>query len=51
MQFVEWYNSIVLHSKELGVLERIAEKIDNINVNGGLESILTELIKIKGQPS
>lgn len=44
-------NPVALRLKELEVLERIAEKIDNINVNGGLESILTELIKIKGQPN
>ncbi|BAU10021.1 band 7 protein [Leptolyngbya sp. NIES-3755] len=44
-------NPVALRLKELEVLERIAEKIENINVNGGLESILTELIKIKGQPS
>jgi hypothetical protein len=28
------------------VLERIAEKIDRIQVNGSLDGILTELIKI-----
>ncbi|HTL88947.1 MAG TPA: slipin family protein [Leptolyngbya sp.] len=41
-------NPVALRLKELEVLERIAEKIEHINVNGGLESILTELIKIKG---
>ena len=40
-------NPVALRLKELEVLERIAEKIEHINVNGGLESILTELIKIK----
>jgi regulator of protease activity HflC (stomatin/prohibitin superfamily) len=39
-------NPIALRMKELEVLERIAEKIDRIQVNGSLDSILTELIKI-----
>jgi hypothetical protein len=30
----------------LEVLERIAEKIDKIQVNGGLDNILTDLIRI-----
>ncbi|MBW4553101.1 MAG: slipin family protein [Aphanocapsa sp. GSE-SYN-MK-11-07L] len=42
-------NPVALRLKELEVLERIAEKIDHINVNGGLESILTDLIQIKSQ--
>ena len=29
------------------LLERIAEKIDRIQVNGGLDNILTDLINIK----
>jgi hypothetical protein len=36
-------NSVALRLKEL---ERIAEKIDRIQVNGSLDSILTDLIKI-----
>jgi len=40
-------NPIALRLKELEVLERIAEKIEKINVNGSLDSILTELISIK----
>ncbi len=39
-------NPVALRLKELEVLERIAEKIDKIQVNGGLDSILTELIRI-----
>jgi regulator of protease activity HflC (stomatin/prohibitin superfamily) len=39
-------NPVALRMKELEVLERIAEKIDRIQVNGSLDSILTELIKI-----
>lgn len=42
-------NPVALRLKELEVLERIAEKIEHINVNGSLDSILTELIRIKGQ--
>lgn len=33
---------VALRLKELEVLERIAEKIDRIQVNGSLDSILTE---------
>lgn len=40
-------NPIALRLKELEVLERIAEKIDRINVNGSLDSILTELIRLQ----
>ncbi len=43
-------NPVALRLKELEVLERIAEKIEHINVNGGLDSILTELIRIKTVP-
>ncbi|MEB3232966.1 MAG: SPFH domain-containing protein [Leptolyngbyaceae bacterium] len=42
-------NPVALRLKELEVLERIAEKIDRINVNGGVESILTEIIKLDRQ--
>ena len=40
-------NPVALRLKELEVLERIAEKIDRIQVNGGLDNILTDLISIK----
>jgi regulator of protease activity HflC (stomatin/prohibitin superfamily) len=40
-------NPVALRLKELEVLERIAEKIDRIQVNGSLDSILTDLIKIE----
>ncbi|MDJ0737940.1 MAG: slipin family protein [Nostocaceae cyanobacterium] len=39
-------NPVALRLKELEVLERIAEKIETIQVNGSLDSILTELIRI-----
>jgi regulator of protease activity HflC (stomatin/prohibitin superfamily) len=39
-------NPVALRLKELEILERIAEKIDRIQVNGGLDNILTDLIKI-----
>jgi hypothetical protein len=37
---------IALRLKALEILERIAEKIEHININGGLDSILTEVIRI-----
>ncbi|BAZ44070.1 SPFH domain, Band 7 family protein [Chondrocystis sp. NIES-4102] len=40
-------NPIALRMKELEILERIAEKIERIQVNGSLDSILTELIRIE----
>jgi hypothetical protein len=40
------YSLIALRLKELEILERIAEKIEHININGGLDSILTEVIRI-----
>ena len=43
-------NPVALRLKELEILERIAEKIDRIQVNGGLDNILTDLISIKKQP-
>ncbi len=39
-------NPVALRLKELEILERIAEKIEKIQVNGSLDSILTELIRI-----
>lgn len=41
-------NPVALRLKELEVLERIADKIEHIHVNGGLDSILTEMIRING---
>ncbi len=42
-------NPVALRLKELEVLERIAEKIEKIQVNGSLDSILTDLIQINRQ--
>ena len=42
-------NPTALRLKELEILERIAEKIDRINVNGGLENVLTDLIRFEGR--
>jgi hypothetical protein len=42
-------NPVALRLKELEILERIAEKVDRIQVNGGLDNILTDLINIKKQ--
>jgi hypothetical protein len=42
-------NPVALRLKELEVLERIAERIDKIQVNGNLDSILTDLIRINRQ--
>ena len=39
-------NPVALRLKELEVLERISEKIEKIQVNGSLDNILTELIRI-----
>jgi regulator of protease activity HflC (stomatin/prohibitin superfamily) len=39
-------NPIALRLKELEVLERIAEKIEHINVNGSLDNVLTDMIRI-----
>jgi hypothetical protein len=39
-------NPIALRLKELEILERIADKIEHINVNGSLDNILTEIIRI-----
>ncbi|MGD1875683.1 MAG: slipin family protein [Mastigocoleus sp.] len=39
-------NPVALRLKELEVLERISEKIEKIQVNGSLDSILTELIQM-----
>jgi regulator of protease activity HflC (stomatin/prohibitin superfamily) len=42
-------NPVALRLKELEILERIAEKVDRIQVNGGLDNILSDLIKIDRQ--
>ncbi len=42
-------NPVALRLKELEILERIAERIDKIQVNGSLDSILTDLIHINRQ--
>ena len=39
-------NPVALRLKELEVLERIAEKIEKIQVNGSLDSILTDLVRM-----
>ncbi|PZD75057.1 hypothetical protein C1752_00498 [Acaryochloris thomasi RCC1774] len=42
-------NPVALRLKELELLERIADKIEKINVNGSLDSILTDIIQIERQ--
>ncbi len=43
-------NSVALRLKELETLEKITEKIGNISVYGGLESVLTDLVHLnKGE--
>jgi regulator of protease activity HflC (stomatin/prohibitin superfamily) len=39
-------NPVALRLKELETLERISEKIDKISVFGGLDSVLTDLVKL-----
>jgi hypothetical protein len=39
-------NPVALRLKELEVLERIADKIERITINGGLDNLLTEMIRI-----
>jgi regulator of protease activity HflC (stomatin/prohibitin superfamily) len=41
-------NPTALRLKELELLEKVTENIDNFSVYGGLEGVLKELIKIKG---
>ena len=41
-------NPVALRSKELETLERVAERIDNISVFGGLDQVLHGLVNIKG---
>jgi len=42
-------NPVALRLKELEVLERIADKIDRITVHGGLDNVLTDLIRLEGE--
>ncbi|MGV0106302.1 SPFH domain / Band 7 family protein [Nostoc sp. DSM 114160] len=42
-------NPVALRLKELEVLERIAEKIDRIQVNGSLDNLLTDMIRMNPQ--
>jgi regulator of protease activity HflC (stomatin/prohibitin superfamily) len=39
-------NPILVRLKELETLERVVEKVDRISVSGGLESLLTDLVRI-----
>lgn len=41
-------NPVALRLKELETLERVAERIDNISVFGGLDQVLHGLVNIKG---
>ncbi|EJA1140597.1 slipin family protein [Escherichia coli] len=41
-------NPVALRLKELETLERVAERIDNISVFGGLDQVLYGLVNIKG---
>jgi regulator of protease activity HflC (stomatin/prohibitin superfamily) len=40
-------NPVALRLKELETLEKVTEKIDKINVYGGLDSVLKDLVKIR----
>lgn len=44
-------NPVALRLKELEILERIADKIERIQVNGSLDSILTEMIRLSQPPA
>ncbi|HHB0568217.1 TPA: slipin family protein [Escherichia coli] len=41
-------NPVALRLKELETLERVAERIDNISIFGGLDQVLHGLVNIKG---
>ncbi|MEM9531812.1 MAG: slipin family protein [Pseudomonadota bacterium] len=43
-------NPTLLRLKELEMLEKVTEKIDQITVYGGLDGVLNELVKIGGRP-
>ena len=40
-------NSMALRLKELETLEKVTEKIGNISVYGGVDSVMSELVRIK----
>ena len=40
-------NPVALRLKELETLEKVTEKIGNISVYGGLDSVMSELVRIK----
>ena len=40
-------NAVALRLKELETLEKITEKIGNISVYGGLDSVLNDLVRMK----
>lgn len=40
-------NAVALRLKELETLEKVTEKIGNISVYGGLDSLLTDLVRMK----
>ncbi|MEA5419909.1 slipin family protein [Spirulina sp. CCNP1310] len=44
-------NPTALRLKELEILERIADKIERINVNGSLDNLLTEVIHLSQAPA
>lgn len=44
-------NAVLLRLKELETLERVVERIGTLNVYGGLDSLLDNLIKLKGKPA
>jgi len=40
-------NPLLVRLKELETLEKVAEKVDKITVNGGIDSLLTQLITLR----
>jgi hypothetical protein len=40
-------NPVALRLKELEALEKVADKVGNISVFGGLDGVLNELVRIK----
>ncbi|MDN3637568.1 hypothetical protein QWY82_01985 [Simiduia curdlanivorans] len=41
-------NPVLLRLKELEVLEKIAARISNLNVYGGLDGVMNDLVKLTG---
>ena len=41
---------VLLRLKELETLERVTERIDKLTVFGGLDAVLNQLVKIRGEP-